>query len=80
MRAAENPVTLLTECYEDPSKMEMLKLPIEIIRIILMYVGNNSRANAALVCHTFYDLICELERDKNPLDLLYSEVISLFLL
>lgn len=54
--------------------VEMMNLPIEIIKNILAYVDDHSRPNAALVCRTFYELICELERDRNPLDLLYSEV------
>ncbi|XP_037044486.1 uncharacterized protein LOC119080316 [Bradysia coprophila] len=63
------------EYNEDPPKdVEMLKLPIEIIKNILLYVDDHSRPNAALVCRTFYELICELDRDKNPLDLLYSEI------
>lgn len=66
------------ECNKDPPKdVEMWKLPIEIIKNILLYVDDHSRPNAALVCRTFYELICELDRDKNPLDLLYSEVITL---
>lgn len=63
------------ECNADPvEEIEMLDLPVEIIRHILMYVDDQSRFDCALVCHTFYDLICELDRDKNLLDLCFSEV------
>lgn len=63
------------ECDEDPfEEGKMLKLPIEMVKKILMYVDDLSRPNVALVCQTFYELICELERDKNPLNLCFSEV------
>lgn len=60
-------------------EFEMITLPIEIIKNILMYVDDHSRPNVSLVCHTFYELICELERDKGPLELRYSEVKYFFL-
>ncbi len=58
---------------DEPS---ILILPIEMLKKVLMYVDDYSRVNASLVCHTFYELICELDRDKNPLSLRYSEVIA----
>lgn len=60
------------EC--DGEEGKMLKLPIEMVKKILMYVDDLSRQNAALVCHTFYESICELDRDKNPVHLSFSEV------
>lgn len=66
---------LPTKCTTDLLKeVKVITLPVEIIKKILIYVDHHSRANAALVCHTFYDLICELERDRNPIDLCYSDV------
>lgn len=76
--ANSNIDTSPTESNEDSlEESQFLKLPIEIIRNILLYVDDRSRSNVALVCQLFYELICELERDKNPLDLCYTEVIFL---
>lgn len=72
--SVDSAFTSLMECGEYTSQMGMFKLPIEIIKNILLYVDDYSRPNAALVCRTFYELICELDRDKHPLDLLFSEV------
>lgn len=73
--ATDNINAMPTECTEDQSKeVKMLTLPVEIIKKILSYVEHHSRSNAALVCHTFYELICELERDRNPIDICYSDV------
>lgn len=55
-------------------KEDILTLPIEMVKNILSYVDEPSRRKVVLVCHTFYELICELERDKIPLDLSFSEV------
>lgn len=73
------------ECDEDcPNKENMLEiLPTEIIKHFLTYTDEYSRACAALVCRKFYDIICDLERDKQPLYLRYREVsgnIFLYLL
>lgn len=69
------------ECNEEePSdKLELLTLPIEIIKNILLYVDDQSRPKTTLVCRTFHELICELERDKIPLDLVHSQVRNIFL-
>lgn len=68
-----SPIECSSNTFEE-GEIELLSLPIEILKHILSYVNEPSRKNVVLVCQTFYELICELERDKNPLDICYSEV------
>lgn len=64
-----------TDRSEDsPEHIEMMMFPNEILKNILMYVDDHSMGSVALVCRTFYEIVCELERDKIPLELSYSEV------
>lgn len=66
-----------TECSQNTfDEEEILKLPIEVLKNILKFVDEPSLKKAILVCHRFYVVICELERDKNPLQLSYSEVMT----
>lgn len=53
---------------------QLLFLPDECFFNIFKFVDFPSRANVRLVCKRFYDLICDLEKDKHHLELGHSHV------
>lgn len=50
----------------------ILELPEEVIREILLYVPN--RFNVATSCNLFYELVCNIERDLYKLKIDYFSV------
>lgn len=67
----EAPESVYHETSSEPAEF---KLPEEILLETLSYVDFKSRREASLVCRSFYELICFLEKDLVPLNLNDSQV------
>lgn len=53
---------------------QLLFLPDECFRKIFKYVDFPSRSNLALVCKRFYELVCDMEKNRHPLEIGYYQV------
>lgn len=53
---------------------EVLLLPDEVFINIFRFLDSATRENVGMVCTRFNELLCQLEKDKNPLDLCFSQV------
>lgn len=73
----ENHIGLSQTALEED---QFLKLPDECFIRIFKFLDFPSSANVALVCSRFYELICDLERDKHPLELCYSQASEILVI
>jgi F-box domain len=55
-------------------KSPLYQLPEEVLLNVLSFVDYSSRADVALVCKEFYNLLCDLEKDQFALELSWKQV------
>lgn len=57
----------MADFYANVEPEYHLELPEEALGHIFSYVDVQTRRNVAVVCRQFYEVLCHLERDRNPL-------------